>query len=55
MSMGSTVPPGKHGVSLFERQLTDVENLIASGCDMAYLQTWSAALNLTDMLTRVLP
>ena len=38
-----------------ERQLTDVENLIATGCDEAYLRTWSAALNLTDMLTRVLP
>ncbi len=30
-----------------ERQLADVENLIASGCDAAYLRTWSAALNLT--------
>lgn len=29
--------------------------LIATGCDEAYLRTWSAALNLTDMLTRVLP
>lgn len=38
-----------------ERQLADVENLIASGCDTNYLKTWSAALNLTDMLTRVLP
>lgn len=38
-----------------ERQLTDVENLIATGCDAGYLKTWSAALNLTDMLTRVLP
>lgn len=38
-----------------ERQLADVENLIATGCDEAYLRTWSAALNLTDMLTRVLP
>ncbi len=41
--------------SLSERQLADVENLIASGCDMEYLKAWSAALNLTDMLTRVLP
>jgi hypothetical protein len=41
--------------SLSERQLTDVENLIATGCDEAYLRTWSAVLNLTDMLTRVLP
>lgn len=38
-----------------ERQLADVENLIASGCDAEYLRSWSAALNLTDMLTRVLP
>lgn len=38
-----------------ERQLADVENLIATGCDTGYLRTWSAALNLTDMLTRVLP
>jgi len=38
-----------------ERQLTDVENLIATGCDTGYLKTWSAELNLTDMLTRVLP
>lgn len=38
-----------------ERQLADVENLIATGCDKEYLKTWSAALNLTDMLTRVLP
>lgn len=41
--------------SLSERQLADVENLIATGCDTDYLRTWSAALNLTDMLTRVLP
>lgn len=38
-----------------ERQLSDVENLIATGCDTEYLKTWSAKLNLTDMLTRVLP
>ena len=41
--------------SVSERQLSDVENLIATGCDEEYLRTWSAALNLTDMLTRVLP
>lgn len=41
--------------SLSQRQLSDVENLIATGCDTEYLRTWSAALNLTDMLTRVLP
>jgi hypothetical protein len=38
-----------------ERQLADVENLIATGCDTDYLKSWSAALNLTDTLTRVLP
>ncbi|PAW75203.1 MAG: hypothetical protein B9S38_02255 [Verrucomicrobiia bacterium Tous-C4TDCM] len=38
-----------------ERQLSDVENLLATGADMEYLQTWSRKLNLTAMLTRVLP
>ena len=38
-----------------QRQLADVENLVASGCDMEYLRAWSARLNLTDMLTRVSP
>ncbi len=38
-----------------ERQLADVENLIATGCDVDYLRQWSARLNLTDMLTRVFP
>lgn len=38
-----------------ERQLADVENLIASGCDTAYLKEWSVKLSLTDMLTRVSP
>lgn len=38
-----------------EKQLSDVENLIASGCDQDYLTKWSAELNLTDMLTRVSP
>ena len=41
--------------SLSQRQLSDVQNLIASGCDMAYLREWSVKLNLTDMLTRVSP
>ncbi len=41
--------------SASERQLADVENLIATGCDEAYIRQWSAALNLTDMLTRVFP
>lgn len=38
-----------------ERQLTDVENLLATGRDEDYLRAWSARLSLTDMLTRVLP
>ena len=38
-----------------ERQLSDVENLLATGADMEYLKTWSQKLNLTDMLTRVSP
>ena len=41
--------------SLSERQLSDVKNLLATGCDMDYLRTWSVKLNLTDMLTRVSP
>ncbi|MGB6220648.1 hypothetical protein [Haloferula sp.] len=36
-----------------ERQLSDVENLLATGADFYYLKTWSQKLNLTDMLTRV--
>lgn len=36
-----------------ERQLTDVENLLATGADLEYLKTWSQKLNLTAMLTRV--
>lgn len=35
-----------------QRQLADVENLLATGADQNYLQTWSQRLNLTDMLTR---
>ena len=38
-----------------ERQLSDVENLLATGVDQDYLQLWSQKLNLTDMLTRVSP
>jgi len=38
-----------------QRQLSDVENLLATGADKNYLQTWSQKLNLTDMLTRVSP
>ncbi len=40
--------------SLSERQLSDVEDLIASGFNLEYLRGWSVELNLTDMLTRVL-
>lgn len=38
-----------------ERQLSDVENLLATGADMDYLRTWSQKLNLTAMLTRASP
>ena len=38
-----------------QRQLADVENLLATGDDLNYLQIWSQKLNLTDMLTRVSP
>lgn len=38
-----------------QRQLTDVENLLATGADLNYLQAWSQKLNLTDMLIRVSP
>lgn len=38
-----------------QRQLSDVENLLATGDDLNYLQIWSQKLNLTDMLTRVSP
>ncbi|HAL70248.1 MAG TPA: hypothetical protein DCP71_00540 [Verrucomicrobiales bacterium] len=38
-----------------QRQLADVENLLATGCDMEYVKLWSAKLNLTDMLIRVSP
>lgn len=41
--------------SLSQRQLADVENLLATGYDVDYLKAWSAKLNLTDMLTRVSP
>lgn len=41
--------------SASQRQLSDVLNLIATGCDMDYVRLWSARLNLTDMLTRVIP
>ncbi len=36
-----------------QRQLADVQNLLATGCDLNYVKAWSAKLNLTDMLTQV--
>lgn len=41
--------------SLSQRQLTDVSNLLATGCDMDYVRSWASKLNLTDILTRVSP
>lgn len=41
--------------SLSERQLADVENLLATGCDLEYVKSCAARLNLTAMLTRVSP
>jgi hypothetical protein len=38
--------------SLSDRQLSDVRNLLATGCDLDYLQTWAKHLQLTDILTR---
>lgn len=38
-----------------QRQLSDVENLLATGADPEYLKIWSQKLNMTDMLTRVSP
>jgi hypothetical protein len=35
--------------------LSDAENLLGTGADIEYLQTWSRKLNLTAMLTRVSP
>ncbi|NJR42747.1 MAG: nucleotidyl transferase AbiEii/AbiGii toxin family protein [Akkermansiaceae bacterium] len=39
--------------SLSEKQLGDVKNLLATGCDINYLQTWAKQLQLTDILTQV--
>lgn len=36
-----------------QRQLSDVENLLATEIDQDYLKLWSQKLNLTDMLTQV--
>ena len=38
--------------SLSERQLEDVKNLLATGCDMDYLKSWASKLQLNDLLTR---
>ena len=34
------------------RQLNDVRNLLATGCDMEYVQSWAQKLKLTAILTR---
>lgn len=39
--------------SLSEKQLGDVRNLLATECDLEYLQIWAEQLQLTDMLTQV--
>ena len=36
------------------RQMEDVRNLLAGGCDMEYISTWARRLNLTDMLTQAM-
>jgi hypothetical protein len=36
-----------------QRQLADVENLLATGADLNYMDIWSLKLNLIDMLTQV--
>ena len=38
-----------------ERQLSDVENLLATGADMDYLRTWSHRLKMNAILTRASP
>lgn len=38
--------------SLSERQLDDVKNLLATSCDMDYLNAWATKLQLNDLLTR---
>ncbi len=39
--------------SLSGRQLADVRNLLATGCDQPYLKQWANYLQLTDILTQV--
>jgi hypothetical protein len=39
--------------SLSDRQLADVRNLLATGCDQQYLQQWANYLQLTAILTQV--
>lgn len=41
-------------VSLSEKQLLDVKNLLATDYDSNYLQLWAQQLHLTDILTRAL-
>ena len=37
-----------------ERQMEDVKNLLAAGCDMAYVESWAERLGLTGILTQVM-
>lgn len=37
-----------------EMQLRDVRNLLATGCDMGYLELWTRRLNLTSLLQECL-
>ena len=38
-----------------ERQLSDIQNLLATGYDEAYLMRWSNHLQVNDILTRASP
>jgi hypothetical protein len=38
-----------------ERQLSDVQNLLATGYDEVYLQKWASHLQVNDILTRAFP
>lgn len=38
-----------------ELQLSDIRNLLATGCDEAYLQEWASHLQVNDILTRASP
>ncbi len=38
-----------------ERQLSDIQNLLATGYDKAYLEKWAPQLQVNDILTRASP